>query len=224
MPETTGRAKIRVFDRHGNPESGRCVMHCSACDGNHHWLPGSYDPDAPEGCDRGEHVPHDQGFQAWYVCKHCEAWTPDDIEDDEYPPAEAGSSEIESLIPRVRVAIDRAGQMAQLGSVCTPERTHMTDAEIDAALRLAWLVCNTPSHPHLTPGAGFYFDDEGTLVETSADPSPVTQPPADAHDDSVDRRAHQRAARGVATRDHAFMTSSRRASPAFHCAPIAGGF
>jgi hypothetical protein len=60
----------------GGPEY--CPRPCSDCpDRRHHWLPICPEPDDPDYID---HPAVLQGLEAFFVCKHCDAWI-EDIED-----------------------------------------------------------------------------------------------------------------------------------------------
>ncbi len=69
-------------------ECGRSVgpcAPCSLCDGGHHWLESA--PDMLS--DEGEPLPPNHplviaGIEAFYICKHCPAWTINLREDEEW--------------------------------------------------------------------------------------------------------------------------------------------
>jgi hypothetical protein len=63
--------------KRGGPET--CPRPCDVCEGgSHHWLEAF--PDDDEGAEHPAHAEH--GLEAWYGCKHCDAWV-EDVEDDD---------------------------------------------------------------------------------------------------------------------------------------------
>ncbi len=50
-----------------------CPRTCSECEGFHHWIPECPDPTWKEG-PYADHPAVKAGHQAFYVCKHCDAW------------------------------------------------------------------------------------------------------------------------------------------------------
>lgn len=47
----------------------RCPMACEGCEGEHHWMEDSPDPDGP-----AHEAESKYGLDCWYSCKHCSAW------------------------------------------------------------------------------------------------------------------------------------------------------
>jgi hypothetical protein len=69
MTNTIGALGERIFDA-----GEKCPVACTLCDGTHCWLPGASDDDDPPPAQRA-------GYEWWYACRHCPAWTPDDVEE-----------------------------------------------------------------------------------------------------------------------------------------------
>lgn len=72
----------------------KCQCECSMCEGDHHWMAdGGDEPDEPDALLKAR-------FGVWFGCKHCEAWTPDDVE------ALSEESELEAIVAKLPVDIE----------------------------------------------------------------------------------------------------------------------